>query len=68
MARSRHYPPLHRDFLREHISSLEEHSLMYRNPDSRWGSAARIVAKKDIGSYRMAVDLRTVNALTVPTA
>lgn len=62
MVRSRRFPPLHRDFIRKHISSLEEQNLMYRNPDSRWGSASRIAAKKDVGSYRMTVNLRAVRA------
>lgn len=68
MARSRRYPPLDRYLLAQHISSLEEHSLMYWNPVSRWGSAPRILAKKNVGSYRMTADLRAVNALTIPMA
>nr|CCA26204.1 AlNc14C357G10961 [Albugo laibachii Nc14] len=51
MARFRRYQPLHGDYLKEHISSLEKHSLVYRNSDLRWGSANRIVEKKEVGSY-----------------
>lgn len=46
IAISRRYPLLHHDFLLEHIPSLEEHNLVHLIPDPRWGSAARIVAKK----------------------
>ena len=46
MARSKRCRPLHSNILKEHILSQEEHNLVYRNPDSRWGSAPRIVAEK----------------------
>nr|CCA15462.1 PREDICTED: GapPol polyproteinlike putative [Albugo laibachii Nc14] len=52
----------------KHLADLMEQNLMYRNPDSRWGSAPRIVAKKEVGSYRMTVDLRAITAVTVPMA
>jgi hypothetical protein len=63
MARSRRYPPLHRKYLKEHMEELEETGLVYMNPDARWGSAPRVVPKKD-GTLRMTVDLRAVNDLT----
>ena len=66
MSRSRRYPPLHRDYMREHMEDLEQHGLVRRNPDSRWGSAPRIVTKKEAGQYRMTVDLRAVNDVTIP--
>jgi hypothetical protein len=65
MARSRRYPPLHRKYLQEHMEELEKNGFVYKNPDARWGSAPRIVPKKD-GSLRMTVDLRAVNAVTDP--
>nr|CCA17443.1 PREDICTED: RETRotransposonlike family member (retr1)like putative [Albugo laibachii Nc14] len=68
LARSRRYPPLHRDYLKEHISSLEKYNLVYRNSDSRWGSAPRIVSNKEVGSYGMTVYLRTVNAFKISMA
>ena len=68
MAKSRRYPPLHRDHIDRHLSDLMEHDLVYRNPDSRWGNAPRIVGKKRVGDYRMTVDLRAINAVTIPMA
>jgi transposase InsO family protein len=65
MCKSRRYPPLHRQFLQEHMEELERNGLVERNPDSRWGSAPRIVPKKD-GTLRMTVDLRGVNEVTEP--
>ena len=65
MCKSRRYPPLHRQFLRDHMEDLEEHDLVERNPEAIWGSAPRIVPKKD-GTLRMTVDLRAVNEATIP--
>jgi hypothetical protein len=65
MCKSRRYPPLHRQFLQEHMEDLERNGLVIRNPESRWGSAPRIVPKKD-GTLRMTVDLRGVNEVTIP--
>jgi hypothetical protein len=65
MCKSRRYPPLHREFLREHMEDLENHDLVARNPEAIWGSAPRIVPKKD-GTLRMTVDLRAVNEATIP--
>jgi hypothetical protein len=67
MCRSRRYPPLHRKYLEEHMGELERHGLVKKNPESRWGSAPRVVPKKD-GSLRMTVDLRAVNDRTIPRA
>ena len=52
----------------KHLANLMEHDLIYSNLKSRWGSAPRIVAKKEVGSYRMTVDLRAINELTVSLA
>nr|CCA27097.1 AlNc14C455G11757 [Albugo laibachii Nc14] len=68
MAKSRRYPPLHRNYMDNHLTDLMEHDLIYRNPDSRWGIVPRIVEKKEVGSYRMPVDLRAINAVLVPMA
>ena len=56
MAKSRRYAPLHRDYMIKHLSELVEHDLVYRNLDSRWGSAPRIVGKKQVGECCMTVD------------
>nr|CCA24593.1 AlNc14C248G9589 [Albugo laibachii Nc14] len=68
MTNSRRQPPLHRNYMDKHLADLMEHDLIYRNLDSRWGIAPRIVAKKEVGSYRMTVDLRAINAVLVPMA
>lgn len=68
MVKSRRYPPSHKDYLKKHLSELVDHNLVYRNPDSHWGSAPRIVAKKTVGKHRMTVNLRAINALAVPMA
>jgi transposase InsO family protein len=47
------------------MEELEKHGLVFKNPDARWGSAPRVVPKKD-GSLRMTVDLRAVNEVTEP--
>ena len=65
METSRRYAPLHKDYMDNH---LMEHDLMYRNSDSRWVGAPRIVEKKEVESYRMTVDPRVINELTVPMA
>lgn len=49
-----------------HLSELMEHDVMYRNPDARWESAPRIVGKKQVGEYQMAVYLSVINAVMVP--
>nr|CCA26789.1 AlNc14C414G11479 [Albugo laibachii Nc14] len=36
MAKSRRYPPLHRDYLDKRLADLMRHYLLYHNPDSRW--------------------------------
>lgn len=46
MAISRRYPPVHREYMETHLSKLTEHDLIYRSPDSRWGSVPHIVGNK----------------------
>jgi hypothetical protein len=67
MARSRRYPPLHRKYLQGHMEEFEKTGLVFKNPEARWGSAPRVVPKKD-GTLRMTVDLRAVNEVTKPIA
>ena len=62
----RRYNELERAFMHEHIAMLERNGLVYRNPDSAWASAALPVRKPD-NTYRLCVDLRAVNALTIPS-
>lgn len=62
--KSRRYPQEHRVFMREHIQSLVDAGLCYRNNRSRWCSPPLIVKKKEAGQFRMTVDVRAVNAQT----
>ena len=61
----RRYNPRYTQFLGDTITDLLDHGLAYMNPNSHWASAPRIVPKKS-GELRMTVDLRGVNAQTVP--
>ena len=63
----RRYPPLHAEFLRQHMKKLEQAGFVYRNPHSPWASPA-VVVKKPNGELRCAVDMRGVNQVTIPTA
>ncbi|OWZ11930.1 LOW QUALITY PROTEIN: hypothetical protein PHMEG_00014979 [Phytophthora megakarya] len=65
-AKARRYPPDHKRYLDEHIRELVEHGLVVENHRSRWASAARIVAKREAGQYRMTIDTHAINALTEP--
>jgi hypothetical protein len=64
-AKCRRLAPVFQVYLEGHMEELVKFGLMYLNNDSQWSSAPRIVAKKEPGAYRMTVDLRAVNALTV---
>ncbi|KAG6618625.1 uncharacterized protein IUM83_01442 [Phytophthora cinnamomi] len=63
----RKYPEWQRAFLREHVQQLMDAGLVRRNNDSRWASAA-LPVKKANDEYRLTVDYRPVNRLTVPLA
>ncbi|KAE8901511.1 hypothetical protein PF010_g12839 [Phytophthora fragariae] len=63
----RKYPERQRAFLREYVQQLVDAGLVLRNNDSRWACAA-LPVKKSSGEYRMTVDYRPVNQLTVPLA
>ncbi|ETV92996.1 hypothetical protein H310_12834 [Aphanomyces invadans] len=60
---ARRYPRTHQRFMEDHMADLEAAGLVYLNTGSRWATPPRIVPKKD-GSYRMTVDLRSVNSRT----
>jgi hypothetical protein len=49
------------------MEELKKTGLVLKNPEVRWGSAPRVVPKKD-GTLRMTVDLRAVNEVTEPRA
>ncbi|GMF16577.1 unnamed protein product [Phytophthora fragariaefolia] len=68
-ARSRHYAPAQRQFLREYTARPEEQGFIRRNDQTHWTCAAVPVAKPHKpGEFRMTVNYRPVNAMTVPIA
>ncbi|GMF23876.1 unnamed protein product [Phytophthora fragariaefolia] len=68
-ARARRYAPAQRKFLREYAKRLEQLGLIRQNNRSHWACAAVPVAKpKSPGVFRMTIDYRPVNAMTVPIA
>jgi hypothetical protein len=55
------------EFMNEFVTTLLENGMIRENPNSKWASPA-VVVRKPNGSYRMVVDLRKVNALSIKTA
>jgi hypothetical protein len=64
--KARHYSAEQSEFLFEFTNTLQKFGLVYENPNSEWASPV-VVVKKPSG-YRMCVDLRAVNALSIATA
>ncbi|OWZ07339.1 hypothetical protein PHMEG_00020277, partial [Phytophthora megakarya] len=68
-ARSRRYAQAQRNFLRQYTKRLELMGFIRQNNQSHWACAAVPVAKpKSQDEFRMTIDYRPVNALTVPIA
>ncbi|POM64852.1 LOW QUALITY PROTEIN: Hypothetical protein PHPALM_19572 [Phytophthora palmivora] len=65
-AKARRYLPGHKRYLIEHTQELFDHGLVVENHRSRWASVPCIVAKRQAGQYRVAVDTRAANALAEP--
>ena len=63
--KARHYSAEQSEFLHEFTKNLERFGLVYENPNCEWASPV-VVVKKHNG-YRMCVELRAVNALSVAT-
>ena len=67
-AANRRYPPLHRKFMRERLQELVDLDMVYRNNQSRFGSAVHVVPKtsppKTTDDFRWTVDVRQVNQRT----
>ena len=61
----RRYSPAHQAYLKEHIKELLDNSLIEPVTSPAWVSPVFVVPKGKDG-YRMTVDLRSVNAVTVP--
>ncbi|KAE9271091.1 hypothetical protein PR003_g30616, partial [Phytophthora rubi] len=67
--KARSYPPLQQQFLREYTKELEDRGLIRKNNLSQWASAVVPVKKPGTqGEFRMTVDYRRLNAMTVPIA
>ncbi|GMF48075.1 unnamed protein product [Phytophthora fragariaefolia] len=67
--KTRSFPPLQQQFLREYTKELEDRGLIRKNNLSRWASAVVPVKKPGTqGEFRMTVDYRRLNAMTVPIA
>ncbi|KAE8906315.1 hypothetical protein PF003_g10148 [Phytophthora fragariae] len=64
----RRYPEAQRQFLREYVRELESAGLVERNTQSRWACPALPVAKRGTDEFRITIDYRPVNRLTVPLA
>uniref|UniRef100_H3H4R4 Reverse transcriptase/retrotransposon-derived protein RNase H-like domain-containing protein n=1 Tax=Phytophthora ramorum TaxID=164328 RepID=H3H4R4_PHYRM len=64
----RRYPEAQRQFLREYVRELEDAGLVERNTQSRWACPALPVAKRGTDEFRITIDYRPVNRLTVPLA
>eukprot|EP00644_Phytophthora_capsici_P019273 jgi/Phyca11/132444/e_gw1.167.22.1 len=67
-AGTRRYSPDQRQFLRDYVRELEQHGLVRRNNESRWASPALPVRKPGTDKFRITVDYRAVNRMTVPIA
>ncbi|KAJ8566535.1 hypothetical protein ON010_g6589 [Phytophthora cinnamomi] len=61
---ARRYPPVHMEYLGQHIQEMLDHGLALISPSSRWVSPPRIVAKSEPGTYRMTVDNQAFNERT----
>lgn len=62
----RSYSPPQLEFMKTKIAELESLGLVYRNPTATWASPPHIVPKAGPEKFRFTVDLRAVNASTVP--
>lgn len=63
---ARTYSPPQLEFMKNKIAELESLGLIYRNPTATWASPPHIVPKAGPDQFRFTVDLRVVNASTVP--
>ena len=65
----RRYPPAQRQFLTKYINKLVEMDFLFSNPDADWQAAPLCVPKPGSQSkFRLAIDLRPVNAATIKKA
>ncbi|GMF63166.1 unnamed protein product [Phytophthora fragariaefolia] len=64
----RKYPDMQRAFLRTYVQEPLDNGLIVRNNNSRWACVALPVRKSGGDGYRITVDYRPVNKMTVPLA
>ncbi|OWZ14581.1 hypothetical protein PHMEG_00011920 [Phytophthora megakarya] len=64
----RRYPEVQRRFLRDYVCELEAAGLVERNNQSRWSCPVLPVAKQGTNEFRITIDYRPLNKLTVPIA
>ncbi|GMF42247.1 unnamed protein product [Phytophthora fragariaefolia] len=62
------YPEAQRQFRRDYVRELESAGLVVRNNHSRWSCPALPVAKRGSGEFRITIDYRPVDRMTVPLA
>jgi hypothetical protein len=65
--KNRRYPPAHQDFMKNHTCLLEKYGYIYRNPSSRYASAALVFSKPGSDNYRLCIDTKEFNKLIQPT-
>ena len=64
--KARRYPPDQRQFLDKYIDKLREIDFFVEMPTAEWQAAPLLVPKRDSkAKFRMAVDLRPINAATI---
>ncbi|KAJ8574930.1 hypothetical protein ON010_g4282 [Phytophthora cinnamomi] len=61
----RRYPEVQRQFLQEYVRELEEAGLVGLNSQRRWACPSLPVAKRVTDEYRITIDYRPANRLTV---
>ena len=61
----RRYSPDQRMFLSRYINQLERMGFVEKMPDAAWQAAPLLVPKSGSAKYRMTVDLRPINSVTI---
>lgn len=69
-AKTLRYAERHREFMHDHVSSMEKNDFVFRNPNSKCASAYLVVDKKDVEvrGHRMTIDTWEVNKQTIRIA
>ena len=64
---NRKYTDEELSWLKEHITKLEEHGYIKRNPHARWASPVMVVPKPHNRGFRMVVDVKFANDQVIKT-